>query len=326
MPTEEHDSWLSSAFGVAVDKLRSAAQTVADDASSAVQSAEDLAGQAVDAGAGALSAGGAAVSSAVSTIKSAASKVVNEGRRAVQSVVDGGDSGPMLADCRPVHGHVPGPASHLLCETHGHILDINAKQIIAASLDDYKARFPSGQDAKRAAEDAEERARKAADGAEKTIDEGEEKVVAAAKEAARLAEDLALRVKDLGVAIAKDTEGCRLQAAAIAAGVVTFSVGLAAIIFPAPADASPAAPAAAGVQLAGIVTAVMGFVGLAAAIASYINCKEDQLDTLAKEAAQKREDAELNEKVRKLQQQIDDIKNRKQDLQNSVDRIRSLAQ
>ena len=45
---------------------------------------------------------------------------------------------PMKADCKPVHGKVPGPAEHLLCSTHGHVVDIKAKQIIAKNLDEYK--------------------------------------------------------------------------------------------------------------------------------------------------------------------------------------------
>jgi hypothetical protein len=40
-----------------------------------------------------------------------------------------------------VHGKVPGPAHHLLCKTHGHVLDIKAKTIIAENLDDYKQQF-----------------------------------------------------------------------------------------------------------------------------------------------------------------------------------------
>lgn len=48
---------------------------------------------------------------------------------------------PMKADCKPVHGKVPGPKEHLLCEKHAHVLDIKAKHIIAHSLDEYKKTF-----------------------------------------------------------------------------------------------------------------------------------------------------------------------------------------
>jgi hypothetical protein len=46
----------------------------------------------------------------------------------------------MLPDCKPVKGKVPGPAHHLLCETHGHVVDIKQKKIIATSLDEYKSK------------------------------------------------------------------------------------------------------------------------------------------------------------------------------------------
>lgn len=47
----------------------------------------------------------------------------------------------MKPDCAPVHGKVPGPAEHLLCSKHGHIVDIKAKRIIAKSVDEYKKTF-----------------------------------------------------------------------------------------------------------------------------------------------------------------------------------------
>ena len=43
----------------------------------------------------------------------------------------------MQPDCRPVRGKVPGPANHLLCSTHGHVLDVSAKSIIANSVAEY---------------------------------------------------------------------------------------------------------------------------------------------------------------------------------------------
>jgi hypothetical protein len=49
---------------------------------------------------------------------------------------------PMLPDCSPEHGHVPGPENHLLCHTHGHIVDIATRQVIAWSVKDYIRRYP----------------------------------------------------------------------------------------------------------------------------------------------------------------------------------------
>lgn len=44
----------------------------------------------------------------------------------------------MLADCKIVHGKVPGPKNHLLCEKHGHVVDIDRRMIIARSVDEYR--------------------------------------------------------------------------------------------------------------------------------------------------------------------------------------------
>jgi hypothetical protein len=44
----------------------------------------------------------------------------------------------MQADCKVVRGKVPGPADHVLCATHGHIIDANTHMIIAHTLDEYK--------------------------------------------------------------------------------------------------------------------------------------------------------------------------------------------
>lgn len=46
----------------------------------------------------------------------------------------------MLPDCKPVKGKVPGPAEHLLCATHGHVVDVKEKKIIAVNLDQYKSK------------------------------------------------------------------------------------------------------------------------------------------------------------------------------------------
>lgn len=58
---------------------------------------------------------------------------------AVKTIVQSLPGSAMLPDCKPVKGKVPGPAEHLLCATHGHILDIKEKKIIAISLEQYKA-------------------------------------------------------------------------------------------------------------------------------------------------------------------------------------------
>jgi hypothetical protein len=43
----------------------------------------------------------------------------------------------MGKDCKPVRGKCPGPANHVLCGTHGHVLDTAIGMIIADSVDDY---------------------------------------------------------------------------------------------------------------------------------------------------------------------------------------------
>jgi outer membrane protein OmpA-like peptidoglycan-associated protein len=48
---------------------------------------------------------------------------------------------PMAPDCDVVKGQVPGPPNHVLCGTHGHILDISAKMVIAHDLEEYKRLF-----------------------------------------------------------------------------------------------------------------------------------------------------------------------------------------
>jgi hypothetical protein len=47
---------------------------------------------------------------------------------------------PMQGDCVIVRGKVPGPANHVLCGKHGHVLDIKTKTIIARDVKDYQAR------------------------------------------------------------------------------------------------------------------------------------------------------------------------------------------
>jgi len=54
------------------------------------------------------------------------------------------DLGAMRPDCRIVRGKVPGPKHHVLCATHRHVVDEQARKVIATDLDDYKKRFPAG--------------------------------------------------------------------------------------------------------------------------------------------------------------------------------------
>jgi hypothetical protein len=56
----------------------------------------------------------------------------------------GGLPQPMQADCKVVHNRVPGPENHLLCATHGHIVDTQSRTIIARDLEDYLKRGLSG--------------------------------------------------------------------------------------------------------------------------------------------------------------------------------------
>jgi hypothetical protein len=56
----------------------------------------------------------------------------------------GGLPQPMQVDCRVVHNRVPGPENHLLCATHGHIVDTQSRTIIALDLQDYLKRGLGG--------------------------------------------------------------------------------------------------------------------------------------------------------------------------------------
>jgi hypothetical protein len=49
---------------------------------------------------------------------------------------------PMTPECKVVHGKVPGPKNHLLCTAHNHVVDVDAKMIIAHSLDEYIKAHP----------------------------------------------------------------------------------------------------------------------------------------------------------------------------------------
>lgn len=47
----------------------------------------------------------------------------------------------MSAECEVVRGMVPGPANHVLCRIHGHVLDTTTQAVIASDLADYRKRF-----------------------------------------------------------------------------------------------------------------------------------------------------------------------------------------
>ena len=55
-----------------------------------------------------------------------------------------GKGNAMRPDCKVVRGKVPGPVNHVLCGTHGHILDLGSKTIIANSLEQYKKTYGKG--------------------------------------------------------------------------------------------------------------------------------------------------------------------------------------
>jgi hypothetical protein len=58
------------------------------------------------------------------------------------AAADGKLPAPMQPDCKIVHGKVPGPENHLLCTTHNHVVDVEAKTIIAHSLAEYMKAHP----------------------------------------------------------------------------------------------------------------------------------------------------------------------------------------
>ncbi len=56
----------------------------------------------------------------------------------------GGAGQPMLPDCKIVRGKVPGPANHVLCAIHNHVVDIGNHTIIAESIEQYKKTYGKG--------------------------------------------------------------------------------------------------------------------------------------------------------------------------------------
>jgi hypothetical protein len=137
MAEEAHDDWLG-VLGVNVDQIRAKVQGVVTDVETVVDKGIDTV---VDGAKQLYSDAENAVSSTVQKVEDAGRAVL---KQAVQTFIPGASSGPMQPDCKPIHGQVPGPAEHLLCQTHGHVLDVKAGQIIAGSLAEYKQLFSTG--------------------------------------------------------------------------------------------------------------------------------------------------------------------------------------
>jgi hypothetical protein len=128
-------------LGIDVDQIRSKVQNVVSDVETTVDKGIDT----VVSGATQLyNAAATTVTQTVQNVENAAGQAVNTVKKVAQTFTPGAPSGPMQSDCKPVHGQVPGPPEHLLCQTHGHILDVNSGQIIAASLADYKKLSSAG--------------------------------------------------------------------------------------------------------------------------------------------------------------------------------------
>jgi len=157
--TDEHHDWLTRFLGIDTrqgakpngentsdagvlskvgDAVKGATSAVSHGASAALHSVEETASKASQLVTGAAAA-------ALVEGKTYVENKVDEARKEVATVkqaLTGDNSGkpvprPMEADCKPEHGKVPGPKNHLHCATHGHVLDTDAKQIIAASVAAY---------------------------------------------------------------------------------------------------------------------------------------------------------------------------------------------
>jgi hypothetical protein len=162
MPTEEHDSWLG-ALGVDLDKARDWAKQKVDEVKDDVNKAEDWAKDEVKKGVDFVKTEANAavdeVKKGVDYVKKEAGKAVDEVKKdaaALKQKAVGDQSGrpvprPMESDCKPEHGYVPGPKNHLLCATHGHVLDTDRQMIIANSVAAYVTQGAGGAAAANAA-------------------------------------------------------------------------------------------------------------------------------------------------------------------------------
>jgi hypothetical protein len=148
MPTQEHDSWLG-ALGVDFDKARDWAKQKVDEVKEDVNKAEDFVKDEVKKGVDFVKTEANAaideVKKGVDYVKKEAGKAVDEVKKdaaALKQKAVGDQSGkpvprPMEGDCKPEHGYVPGPKNHLLCATHGHVVDTDQQMIIANSVASY---------------------------------------------------------------------------------------------------------------------------------------------------------------------------------------------
>jgi hypothetical protein len=153
----EFNTWMSG-LGVDVDALKAKGGALLDDAKQEVKKAEDWvekkAGEAVDKakeGVDEIKKGAAAVvdgaGKAVDQAKQAAGAAAGAASKAVSAAkvkALGDQSGKpvprkMESDCKPTKGYVPGPSGHLLCSTHGHVVDTRSGMIIANSVAEYAA-------------------------------------------------------------------------------------------------------------------------------------------------------------------------------------------
>ena len=141
MPTEDHDSWLGG-LGIDIDQIRDKVQGVVSDVETKVEQGIDSVVQ------GATQV----YKDAENVVTQTVQKVENAGGQVVDAVKKGVDAAkmkalgdqsgkpvprPMEADCKPEHGYVPGPKNHLLCATHGHVVDTDTGNIIAESVAAY---------------------------------------------------------------------------------------------------------------------------------------------------------------------------------------------
>lgn len=163
MPTPEHDSWLG-ALGVDFDKARDWAKQKVDEVKEDVNKAEDFVKDEVKKGVDFVKTEANAavdeVKKGVDYVKKEAGKAVDEVKKdaaALKQKAVGDQSGkpvprPMESDCKPQHGYVPGPKNHLLCATHGHVVDTDQKMIIANSVASYLTGAAGGAAAANAAD------------------------------------------------------------------------------------------------------------------------------------------------------------------------------
>lgn len=143
---------VTGSYGQAVQDASAGASRVGGDLA---QTAGDVATTAGDIADDATSGAATVADDAVQTAKDAAAPFEDnpedhqEPEHAERDRTDPAPSAtlprPMQPDCKVVHGKVPGPANHVMCSTHGHILDTTAKQIIAEDLADYQQRYGKGK-------------------------------------------------------------------------------------------------------------------------------------------------------------------------------------